>query len=65
MTVSNDSMGTSHGQRGEYVKPAMVAIELKAEEVLAVGCKAQARVIPNVNQAMGCGISNSCATEGS
>lgn len=45
-----------------YEKPQLVVIELKAEEVLAVGCKAPTR--SNVG-AGACGFAVGCNTRGS
>lgn len=46
-----------------YEKPELVVIELKAEEVLAVGCK-----VPGINRNVGypaCGFAQGCNRRGS
>ncbi len=51
------------GEKDRYEKPELVAIELRAEEVLAVGCKTQGR-----NASGGwpvCGFFQGCNTRGS
>ena len=45
-----------------YEKPELVVIELKAEEVLAVGCKTAGRT--NVGRPL-CGFAAGCNTRGS
>jgi hypothetical protein len=45
-----------------YEKPELVVIELKAEEVLAVGCKTVGRI--NVGRPV-CGFAVGCNTRGS
>ena len=48
-----------------YEKPQLRTIEMKEEEVLAVGCKTAGAPLPGVNQPVGCGIGSGCSSEGS
>jgi hypothetical protein len=50
--------------REPYVRPALVTIELEADQVLAVGCKSAAGA-PAMGGQPGCGIGAGCSTDGS
>ncbi len=48
-----------------YGKPLLMVIELKAEEVLGIGCKISGGGLPSRDQPTNCGIGNSCLAHGS
>lgn len=51
-------------EKDEYRKPLLMAIDLKAEEVLGTGCKISGGTLPNIGSSA-CGISNTCVLHGS
>jgi hypothetical protein len=51
-------------QKKAYTRPELVIISLKAEEVLAVGCKQSGGTVA-VRNAAGCIVARICASKGS